>query len=84
MGRVLDEATVGSVAFERVEGRCGGTWVLYGSRMTVRTIVSLFDDGASVGRILDLYPHLTEEQVAASIELPSVVGDERWSRGGPE
>ena len=58
---------LGGVAFERTDGVCSGNWVLAGTRMTVWTIGALALKGASHQYIQEAYPHLTAEQINASV-----------------
>jgi uncharacterized protein (DUF433 family) len=47
----------------KVEGVCGGKAIIRGTRITVRHIATLIQEGVSVDAILETYPHLTRSQV---------------------
>ncbi|MBP2275083.1 MULTISPECIES: DUF433 domain-containing protein [Sphingomonas] len=45
----------------------GGKPVVRGTRISVELILEYLTDGASVGEILEAYPHITEPDVRAAI-----------------
>lgn len=53
--------------FESNPNICGGEYVLKGTRVTVRTILSSLAEGATINEILSDFPSLTAEQVHAVI-----------------
>ncbi|MCP4900709.1 MAG: DUF433 domain-containing protein [bacterium] len=66
---------------------CGGTPVIKGTRVTLRTVLASLAEGASVQDILADFPTLTEEDVRAVIAFAAVSAEEdipfnrsRWSR----
>jgi uncharacterized protein (DUF433 family) len=76
-----DREVCDGIAFERAPGRCGGAWVLAGTRMTVSTIDAMYVAGMSTDAIQKQYPHLTTDQIEAAIALPEQLGS-RWAGGG--
>ena len=53
--------------FEQNPDICGGDYVLQGTRVTVRTVLSSLAEGATIDEILEDFPSLTREQVQAVI-----------------
>jgi uncharacterized protein (DUF433 family) len=47
----------------------GGKPVVRGTRITVELILEYFEDGASVGDILEAYPHVREDDVRAAVSF---------------
>ena len=55
---------------------CGGKPVIRGTRIMVRNILGMVAGGYSMDRILESYPELTREKVAAALEYAARVVDE--------
>ncbi len=55
---------------------CGGTPVIKGTRVTLRTVLASLAEGASVQEILADFPTLTEEDVRAVIAFAAVSAEE--------
>ena len=51
---------------------CGGSPIIKGTRVTVRTILASLAEGASIGQILEDFPSLTEDDVRAVIAFAAV------------
>lgn len=64
---------------ERIEVNpaiCSGKPVIRGTRIMVRNILGMVAGGYTTERILDSYPELTREDVAAALEYAARVVDE--------
>jgi uncharacterized protein (DUF433 family) len=55
---------------------CGGKPCIAGTRIMVRNVLGMFAGGYSVERILQAYPELTREDLAAALEYAGQVIDE--------
>ncbi len=51
----------------RVEGVCGGSPIIKGTRISVRIIAELYKMGVTVDEILQMYPHLNAAAVYDAI-----------------
>ena len=51
-----------------VPGVCGGYPVIRNSRISVRVIVELYRQGASVDELAELYPHIGKERVQGALD----------------
>ena len=64
---------------DRIEvnpGICGGKPVILGTRILVRNILGMIAGGYTVDRVLEGYPELTREDIAAALEYAAHVIDE--------
>ncbi len=55
---------------------CGGKPVIRGTRIMVRNILGIAAGGYSAEKILESYPELTREDIAAALEYAARVVDE--------
>lgn len=55
---------------------CSGKPVIRGTRILVRNILGMFAGGYSVERVLESYPELSREDIAAALEYAARVIDE--------
>ncbi len=55
---------------------CSGKPCVRGTRIMVKNILGMVAGGYDIGRILEEYPELTREDVAAALEYASQVIDE--------
>ncbi|MFO0773028.1 MAG: DUF433 domain-containing protein [Nitrospiraceae bacterium] len=55
---------------------CSGNPTIRGTRIMVKNILGMVADGYTVARIVDAYPELTNNDVAAALEYASRVIDE--------
>lgn len=55
---------------------CGGKPCITGTRIMVRNILGMLAGGATVERILEAYPELVREDIAAALEYAGQVIDE--------
>ena len=55
---------------------CSGKPVIRGTRIMVTNILSMLGAGYTVDRVLEAYPELTREDVAAALEYASEIIDE--------
>ena len=55
---------------------CGGSPVVKGTRVTIKTVLASLAEGASVEDILADYPTLTEEDVRAVIAFAALSAEE--------
>ena len=55
---------------------CSGKPVIRGTRIMVINILSMLGAGYTIERVLEAYPELTREDVAAALEYASAVIDE--------
>lgn len=55
---------------------CSGKPVVRGTRILVRNILGMFAGGYSVERVLESYPELSREDIAAALEYAARVIDE--------
>lgn len=55
---------------------CGGKPTIQGSRIMVRNVLGMIAGGYSRERVLDEYPELTEEDIAAALDYAVRVIDE--------
>jgi len=55
---------------------CGGKPVIRGTRIMVRNILGMVAGGYTVERIVDAYPELTREMIAAALAYAAAVVDE--------
>ena len=62
--------------FVRDPAICGGSPVVRGSRVTVRTVLASLAEGATVEQILKDFPTLTEEGVRAVIAFAAASTEE--------
>ncbi|MBI1896240.1 MAG: DUF433 domain-containing protein [Acidobacteria bacterium] len=66
-------------AMDRIEVNpaiCSGKPVIRGTRIMVRNILGMVAGGYSIDRILESYPDLRREDVAAALEYAARVVDE--------
>jgi uncharacterized protein (DUF433 family) len=66
-------------SMDRIEinpGICSGKPVVRGTRIMVRNILGMVAGGYTVERIIESYPELTREDVAAALEYAARVVDE--------
>jgi uncharacterized protein (DUF433 family) len=64
---------------ERIEinpAVCSGKPVIRGTRIMVRNILGMVAGGYTSGKIIESYPELTREDVAAALEYAARVVDE--------
>lgn len=64
---------------ERIEinpAVCSGKPVIHGTRIMVRNILGMVAGGYTTERILESYPELTRDDVAAALEYAARVVDE--------
>lgn len=54
---------------------CGGKPVVRGTRIMVRNILGMIAGGYSIAKILDSYPELSSDDVAAALEYAAMVVD---------
>jgi len=59
---------------------CGGKPVVCGTRIMVRNILGMVAGGYDVARILQAYPQLTPEQVAAALRYAADAVDQHAIR----
>ena len=63
---------------------CGGQPVIRGTRVTLRTVLASLAEGASVDEILEDFPTITADDVAAVIAFAAASAQEDLpTRGGP-
>ncbi|MBI1870053.1 MAG: DUF433 domain-containing protein [Chlamydiae bacterium] len=62
--------------FVRDLGICGGEPVFKGTRVTIRTVLASFAEGASIEEILSDFPTLTKEMVHAVIAFAAASTEE--------
>lgn len=55
---------------------CGGTPVIQGTRVTLRTVLSSLAEGATIEEILNDFPSLTEKQVRGVIAFAAASAEE--------
>lgn len=55
---------------------CGGSPVIKGTRVTLRTILASLAEGASIDEILDDFSTLTEQDVRAAIAFAAASAEE--------
>ena len=55
---------------------CSGKPTVRGTRIMVKNILGMLAGGDTVARIIDAYPELTNDDVAAALEYPGRVIDE--------
>ena len=52
---------------------CHGKPCIKGTRIPVELILGLIEDGADIAEILDMYPHLIEEDIIAYIQYARIL-----------
>jgi uncharacterized protein (DUF433 family) len=55
---------------------CGGEPVIKGTRVTIRTILASFAEGATIEEILNDFPTLTKEDIRAVIAFAAASAEE--------
>ncbi len=49
-------------------GVCGGYPVIRNTRIAVRLVVNFHRDGVSINRMLEMWPHVTSEQIQGALD----------------
>jgi len=55
---------------------CGGSPIIKGTRVMVRTILASLAEGVSIGQILEDFPSLTEDDVRAVVAFAAASAEE--------
>lgn len=63
-------------AFERRADVCGGTWVVRGTRVPVRTLLASLAEGSSEAQLLAEFPTVTAEGLRSVIAFAAASANE--------
>jgi uncharacterized protein (DUF433 family) len=62
--------------FEQRSGLCGGELVVKGTRVTVRTLLASLAEGASMDKVIQDFPTVSNEEMRAVIAFAAASAEE--------